>query len=313
MDNGGHDDHVLPGQRFVPMEDELLLCYLKPMVHGKQVPGRDLVVFDCDLYGDQEPWEIWETYKTRRANDLRKNKDLYFFTQQKKKTPKDSRVGRTVGRGGTWKEESGKKVISPETNRVIGYKKTFGYKNQGSPHEGCWIMHEFELDPSQLIHRKQETNYVLCVLRKKKEPEINKRKRREQMPGYNSVLDDGTNLISKQPKQESLVPSTSNAPPPPIGLGAEQGEREQCLQPPCINNPNAQTVPLPYTFPSEENRGVQQFAAGEQYWGQQFVVPSGDDQKRNFSEREEKLWQQMVADLGTTPHPHTSSMRSTYI
>ncbi|KAL6128951.1 hypothetical protein ACLB2K_072304 [Fragaria x ananassa] len=317
MDKGNHDDNLLPGQRFVPMDDELLLCYLKPLVHGKEVPGRDFVVYDCDLYGDQEPWEIWKKYESKRKNDLRKNKDLFFFAQQKKKTPKDSRVGRTVGNGGTWKEESGKKIVSLDTNRVIGHKKTFGYKNEGSPHEGCWIMHEFELDPSQLIHRKQETNNVLCVLRKKKDPETNKRKQLGETSGHNYVPDDGTNnLISNKQQRLDCEPSTSSAPlpPAPLGFGALKDEYEQFWQPPCNSNPNAQALPLPYAFAGEENRGLQQFAAGdEQYWGQQqFVVPSGGEENRNFSEREKNLWQHTAGhQLGTTPHPHTSS--STYI
>ncbi|KAL6176193.1 hypothetical protein ACLB2K_052828 [Fragaria x ananassa] len=40
----------LPGQRFCLMDDELVLFYLKPMLSGEKVPGRNRVVFDCDLY-----------------------------------------------------------------------------------------------------------------------------------------------------------------------------------------------------------------------------------------------------------------------
>ncbi|KAL6180837.1 hypothetical protein ACLB2K_047496 [Fragaria x ananassa] len=34
----------LPGQRFCPMDDELVLFYLKPMLSGEKVPGRNRVV-----------------------------------------------------------------------------------------------------------------------------------------------------------------------------------------------------------------------------------------------------------------------------
>ncbi|KAL6178767.1 hypothetical protein ACLB2K_050285 [Fragaria x ananassa] len=34
----------LPGQRFCPMDDELVLLYLKPMLSGENVPGRNRVV-----------------------------------------------------------------------------------------------------------------------------------------------------------------------------------------------------------------------------------------------------------------------------
>lgn len=324
MDNGAHDDHLLPGQRFVPMDDELLLSYLKPMVTGKQVPGRDYVLFECDLYGYQEPWQIWETYKSRRPNDLRRSKDLYFFTKQKKKTPKDSRVGRTVGRGGTWKEESGKQVTSLETNQVVGFKKTFSYKNKRSPHDGCWVMHEFKLDRSQLIDKKQKPDYVLCVLRLKKEPKKKRKQgQKEEMPGDNYVQDNETNLISKQVEfvepqtnRQRLVRSTNNAPPPPLGFGGGvlQGQLEQCSEPPCI----VQTVPLP----SKSEPTISFHAYGEENWGQQFMVPSDEA---------ENTWQHMVAMsqqnengfgnyinvaeeniVNTIPHPHTSSMPSIY-
>ncbi|KAK9929568.1 hypothetical protein M0R45_026662 [Rubus argutus] len=126
----------LPGERFCPMEDELVLLYLKPMLNGQKVPGRGRVVFDCDLYGHQEPWEIWETYKTRRPNDLRLNKDLYFFTQHKKMGLTDSRIRRTVG-SGTWRaDDSGKIVNSVETGLVVGLKKRYSYKNEASVHHG---------------------------------------------------------------------------------------------------------------------------------------------------------------------------------
>ncbi|KAK9929360.1 hypothetical protein M0R45_026462 [Rubus argutus] len=75
---------LLPGQRFCPMEDELLMYYLKPKVNGKEVPGNEDVIYELDLYGEQDPWKIWERFQARRGNDLRKNKDLYFFTQKKK-------------------------------------------------------------------------------------------------------------------------------------------------------------------------------------------------------------------------------------
>ncbi|XP_024175433.1 NAC domain-containing protein 83-like [Rosa chinensis] len=160
----------LPGERFCPMEDELVLFYLKPMLSGEMVPGRNRVVFDCDLYGHQEPWEIWEAYKTRRPNDLRLNKDIYFFTQHKTMSSTDTRIHRTVGNG-TWKgDDSGKPVKSLETSRVVGLKKRLTYKNQASEHNGCWILYEFYLDPSLRDKKQKVEDYVLCLLRKMVNP-----------------------------------------------------------------------------------------------------------------------------------------------
>ncbi|KAL6144123.1 hypothetical protein ACLB2K_054818 [Fragaria x ananassa] len=154
-------NNQLPGVRFCPMEDELLLFYLKPMLSGQNVLGRNKVVFDCDLYGQQEPWEIWEAYKTKRPNDLRLHKDLYFFTQHKKMKSTDKRIRRTVG-SGTWKgNDSGKPVKS--SGRKIGLKKRFTYGNEKSKHHGCWILHEFYLfwpTSSARVEREQKVKMV---------------------------------------------------------------------------------------------------------------------------------------------------------
>ncbi|XP_062006081.1 NAC domain-containing protein 68-like [Rosa rugosa] len=168
----------LPGLRFCPMEDELVLFYLKPMLSGQIMPGRNRVVFDCDLYGHQEPWEIWEAFKTKRPHDLRLNKDIYFFTQHKKMSSTAKRVRRNVG-SGTWKgDDSGKPVRSVETGRVVGLKKRYTYKNDDSVHNGCWILYEFYLDQSLRDNKQKLKDYVLCLLRKNGEPKT-KIKRRE--------------------------------------------------------------------------------------------------------------------------------------
>ncbi|XP_061999073.1 NAC domain containing protein 52-like [Rosa rugosa] len=236
MEGGGM---LLPGQRFCPMEDELLMFYLKPKVNGMQVPGNEDVICEMDLYGDQDPWKIWERFEARRANDLRRNKDLYFFTQKKKKTARSSRASRTVGSGGTWRGLNAAKEIylldqnQQPTSTLLGFKKTYTYKNKGSVHHGCWIMYEFELDKSQLLHKKQvdKNEYVLCLLRKNDALPEKKRKRqeKEEMLEDYVVDDDGDNID-------------------PEWVIEEPRERRQRL--------------LPYTD-QEENMGLQQFEADQ--------------------------------------------------
>ncbi|XP_050379627.1 NAC domain-containing protein 2-like [Argentina anserina] len=216
----------LPGERFFPMEDELILFYLKPMLSGERVPGRNKVVFDCDLYGHQEPWEIWEAYKTKRPNDLRLNKDLYFFTQHKKMSSTDKRIRRTVG-SGTWHGNiSSKPVKSLETGRVVGSKKVFSYESKASVHHGCWILYEFYLDRS-LRDKKQKVNdYVLCLLRKNGDPKSRiqkKRKLLEEEEVLESICasDDGEHsnteqeeLLGPQAKRRETMSSIYSTPVP---------------------------------------------------------------------------------------------------
>ncbi|XP_024172275.1 uncharacterized protein LOC112178349 [Rosa chinensis] len=223
---------LLPGQRFCPMEDELLMSYLKPKVNGMQVPDNEDLICEMDLYGDQDPWKIWERFEARRANDLRRNKDLYFFTQKRKKTATSTRTSRTVGGGGTWKGLNAAKEMylldqnQQPTSTLLGFKKTFTYKNKNSVHHGCWIMYEFELDKSQLLHKKQvnKNEYVLCLLRKNDVLPEKKRKRKieEEMP-KDYVEDDPESVIEEpQEKRLRLLPCFHIVPAPSLEAGQEQ-------------------------------------------------------------------------------------------
>ncbi|XP_024171810.1 NAC domain-containing protein 67-like [Rosa chinensis] len=248
------EDHMLlPGHRFCPMEDELLLYYLKPKVNGKEVPGKESLICELDLYGDQEPWKIWERFEARRTNDLRKNKDLYFFTQKKKVSAKASRISRKVG-SGTWKGQVAAKNIylldenQKPTTTLLGFKKTYTYQNKRSVHHGRWIMYEFELHKSQLLPKKQvnKNDYVLRLLRKNDELPERKRKRQqeEEMLEEDYVEDgDGDNDLNCDPAL----------------LLEEPHEKRQCLLPCSDNNVAAPSL---------------EWAELEQWFDQQFLQPT---------------------------------------
>ncbi|KAJ8751349.1 hypothetical protein K2173_016540 [Erythroxylum novogranatense] len=149
-----------PGFRFLPGDDELLGHYLfKKIFYGLEGNG---VVMDCDLYGKEEPWEIWKRYGGDNAD-----KDLYFFTPLKKKSVGGWRIDRGVGAsGGTWHEVNAKTSIAAmakvgkHTTRVTGSRRGFTYKNLTSVHNGHWIMHEYSLSLKGF-----NNNTVLCRLR----------------------------------------------------------------------------------------------------------------------------------------------------
>ena len=218
---------LLPGERFCPMEDELLMYYLKPKVHGQEVPGKETQIGEVDLYGEEDPWSIWNRFEAEKANDLRKNKDLYFFTKQKNVSVKGSRKCRRVG-GGTWKgQDSGNEIYlldqnNKETETLLGCRKTYTYKNEGSVHHGQWIMYEYELDKSQFLHKEQvdQNQYVLCLLRKNDTSSVKKRKRQQE----GEVLEDnGDNIepiaaiVHEEPQEnrQCLLPCPDNAPASP--------------------------------------------------------------------------------------------------
>ncbi|KAK9943918.1 hypothetical protein M0R45_009508 [Rubus argutus] len=291
MEGGGR--MLLPGIRFCPMEDELLMYYLKPKVNGQEVPGKESLICELDLYGDQEPWKIWERFQERRANDLKKNKDLYFFTQKKKKTAKGSRIRRTVGSGGTWKGQTAAQEVylldqnQKPTATVLGFKKSYTYKNKGSVHHGRWIMYEFELDKSQILHKNQvkKNDRVLCLLRKNDELPAKKRKRQQEedmLGDYVQDDDDEDNsangdpaflLEEPQEKRQRVVPRADDVAAPPFDLAEiEQWYDRQFLQPEADQEGGSVTLKM------DQNWGLQQFEAepqqGEENLGQQSHIPT---------------------------------------
>ncbi|XP_050368909.1 NAC domain-containing protein JA2-like [Argentina anserina] len=164
-----HDDPP-PGYRFRPDTEQLLVHYLRPKLDGEDFP-EGLVPF-CDLYGDQEPWEIWENFNGTSEKD-KDRKDLYFITQNKIKTLKSRRKSRTIGKGGTWKGQDAAKNVLSASWRVIGKRRRFHYEKTGSEaseHNARWLMHEFELDASLLRDKRKAKDYVLCILRKNDKP-----------------------------------------------------------------------------------------------------------------------------------------------
>ncbi|KAK9937866.1 hypothetical protein M0R45_014633 [Rubus argutus] len=294
MEEGGYYGHILlPGQRFCPMEDELLMCYLKPKVHGQEVPGKEAIICELDLYGDQEPWNIWERFEASRANDLRRNKDLYFFTQKKKMSATGKRVRRTVGRGGTWKGQDAAKEIylldenQKPTTTLLGFKKCYTYKNKRSVHHGRWIMYEFELDKSQLLHKKQvnKNNCVLCLLRKNDVLPEKKRKRQQEveMLGYYDQDDDEDSDVNSDPAlfleepQEKRQHLADNVPAPSLEFAEIEQWYDQ--QWPEAKQDAEQTEPAHVALPVDVNSGLQQFEAepvqlGEENMEQQLYVPT---------------------------------------
>ncbi|XP_059447597.1 NAC domain-containing protein 19-like [Corylus avellana] len=142
------------GFRFLPKDEELLVDFLQKKVKGEPLP-HDWVV-ECDIYGDKEPWMIFD--KTL--------KQLFFvFTKLKKKSK--SRMQRIVG-SGTWKIEHTEAIHDSE-NKLIGFKKSFVFEYKKNKAKvvgnGHWIMHEFSL--RDYSHLEDFDEYVICRIRNK--------------------------------------------------------------------------------------------------------------------------------------------------
>lgn len=164
------------GYKFLPTDELLVSHYLFNKVTGAPLLN---VVLDFDVFGAQDPWEIWSTFQELRRRrrqevvvgfDDDDEGDLYFFTKQKRTTPTAKNCIRKIGTG-SWKGQDHGAEIYDSGNVLIGRKKRFHYDNKGiKEHHGSWIMFEYSLAGS-LAHDRRIMNgfhdCVLCQIRKR--------------------------------------------------------------------------------------------------------------------------------------------------
>ncbi|KAK2981176.1 hypothetical protein RJ640_000287, partial [Escallonia rubra] len=129
-------DAFPPGYRFLPTDEELIVCYLARKVHNLELPPNK--IGEVNLY-EYHPQEL--------AGMCGSSGDqwVYFFTPRDRKYKNGNRPNRVVC-GGYWKATGADKDIK-SGGRVVGAKKSLVFY-VGNPSKGSktnWIMHEFVL------------------------------------------------------------------------------------------------------------------------------------------------------------------------
>jgi len=111
------------GVKFRPT-DQQLLHYLHCKTYG--LPYFQGSVFDFDLYGGTEPWEIWKLFEGIDGEDL------YFFTKLKRSITNSGRLSAHINRkiglaNATWSGENSPTPIfaNDAEEQIIGYCKRF--------------------------------------------------------------------------------------------------------------------------------------------------------------------------------------------
>ncbi|TXG62809.1 hypothetical protein EZV62_009803 [Acer yangbiense] len=184
---------IAVGFRFLPTDEELVTYFLFNKIFAQTDPFNDLEKFSVregDLYGSQDPRDIWNLYG---GDNLEDGQPLYFFTWLKKVSSNGYRISRRVGSGMWAGEDSGDTITS--RNYVVGVKKRFRYENKKSPENGTWIMHEFVVDPSLLRQHQKQDDIVLC--RMKKNPVVEKKKKKRKLQ---QILNSEPCMSSKRSK-----------------------------------------------------------------------------------------------------------------
>ncbi|KAG8061120.1 hypothetical protein GUJ93_ZPchr0003g16545 [Zizania palustris] len=137
-------DVVLPGFRFHPTDEELVMFYLPRKVARKSLSIE--IIKEMDIY-KHDPWDL------PKASTIGGEKEWYFFCLRGRKYRNSIRPNRVTG-SGFWKATGIDRPIystaNANTGESIGLKKSLVYY-RGSAGKGTktdWMMHEFRLPPA---------------------------------------------------------------------------------------------------------------------------------------------------------------------
>ncbi|XAR59190.1 hypothetical protein NMG60_11014892 [Bertholletia excelsa] len=156
---------LLPGFRFHPTDEELIIHYLRKKVSFPSAPFLSIIA-DIDLY-KFNPWDL-------PAKAMFGDNEWFFFTPRDRKYPNGARPNRTAG-SGYWKATgTDKPILSTGGLQCLGVKKALVFY-EGRPPKGLktdWVMHEYRLiDDSRSTTRLRGSmrldDWVLCRVRQK--------------------------------------------------------------------------------------------------------------------------------------------------
>ncbi|KAM0002843.1 putative transcription factor NAM family [Helianthus debilis subsp. tardiflorus] len=124
---------LLPGFRFQPTDEELVVHYLKPKIQSLPLPNYPIT--EADVCGS-DPWNLLGDSEEER----------YFFSTVETKYPNGKRINRTAP-SGHWKPTSLDKQVVDSQNKHVGTKKTFVFHRSKSANGSKidWLMHEYKL------------------------------------------------------------------------------------------------------------------------------------------------------------------------
>ncbi|KAI3706393.1 hypothetical protein L6452_24102 [Arctium lappa] len=157
-------DHLPPGFRFHPTDEELIENYLQNKVNLRSIPAS--VIAEIELY-NFDPWDL--PLKALFGED-----EWFFFSPRDRKYPKGSRPRRSAG-SGFWKATGkDKPIFASSGSRRIGVKKVLAFfiGNPTKNVKTSWTMSEYRLPESSSRSSRQNgsmrlDDWVLCRIRQK--------------------------------------------------------------------------------------------------------------------------------------------------
>ncbi|KAI4352795.1 hypothetical protein L6164_007014 [Bauhinia variegata] len=132
----------LPGFRFHPTDEELVLYYLKKKMCRRKL--RVNIIAETDVYK-------WDPEELPGQSILKTgDRQWFFFSPRDRKYPNGARSNRAT-RHGYWKA-TGKDRNVTCNSRTVGLKKTLVFHKGRAPNgeRTDWVMHEYTLDEEEL-------------------------------------------------------------------------------------------------------------------------------------------------------------------
>ncbi|CAL1372873.1 unnamed protein product [Linum trigynum] len=266
-----------PGVKFSPTEGELMGYYLYNHIRRTLPPAHYSAIRCHDLYGDDDPWEIWR----RLQSSVEEPGDVYAFTELKKKLKSgggvNKRATRKVGRsGGNWHgEDNGtlfklvRRARSPteQDERWVGTRKRFSYRNpnpQFASEDSKWILHQFSMRRDD--GREDDENEVVCMIRNNGSPTGNAIKEAARglvLAGRKRKLEDYIRRFSSSSSSDDASASTSSSKRVCYSNSAPKQslQQQQQQQPPLpftVFDCSNQVPPLPSTVSDCSNQVLPQ-------------------------------------------------------
>ncbi|KAL8478752.1 hypothetical protein ACS0TY_030582 [Phlomoides rotata] len=144
-------DHLPPGFRFHPTDEELITYYLTNKVCEFDFTTK--AVAEVDL-NKSEPWDL-------PGKASMGEKEWYFFSLRDRKYPTGLRTNRAT-EAGYWKTTGkDKEIFRGSSNELVGMKKTLVFYRGRAPkgEKTNWVMHEYRL---QNNHPPTKEEWVVC-------------------------------------------------------------------------------------------------------------------------------------------------------
>ncbi|CAN0903235.1 hypothetical protein LINGRAHAP2_LOCUS22444 [Linum grandiflorum] len=170
------------GYRFNPSKEELVSFYLYNHI-SSGFSFQNLwfcPVSVCDLYGSEEPWDIWTRYQSEGLG--LPIGDAILITKLKRS---GKRFARSVGAcGGSWHrtDKDNEFTVRCSDSLVLdAVGRNYEYKNRSSKENQCWALSEYSIS---FDGRKTYSDQVICRLKNKHLDAGGKRKRDDDNDCY---------------------------------------------------------------------------------------------------------------------------------